>query len=139
MIKKYISNSNITIIFPSTDDDQYEDFNRLLAQEPSFNIKVTGYDDFIQSITNNDFIVTIDSLALHIAEKYKKFSLALFSSSSPFALNITDTSYPFSRALDCCPCSHRYFIPPCKNKMPCTNIDVYDIEHFFSKLQNQAS
>ena len=138
MIQKYIPDCKITVIFPNRDDEQYDDFNALFHKDSSIELKTTNYDQFIKSIKNNDFIVTIDSLALHIAEKYKKFCLALFSSSSPFALNITETSYPYSKALDCCPCSHRYFIPPCKFQTQCSNIERDDIEEFFTKLKNYA-
>ena len=134
MIQKYIPNCKIKIIFPNIEDEQYSDFNALFTKDPSIEIKTTNYNEFIQTIKNNDFIITVDSLALHIAEKYKKFCLALFSSSSPFALNITETSYPFSKALDCCPCSHRYFVPPCKFKIQCSNIEKNEIEEFFTKL-----
>ena len=138
MIQKYVSGCKITLIFPNEEDEQFDDFNSLFLNDDSIELKITNYDEFIQSIKNNDFIVTVDSLALHIAEKYKKFCLALFSSSSPFALNITETSYPFSKALDCCPCSHRYFIPPCKFQTQCAHLERDDIEEFFTKLHNYA-
>ena len=77
MIQKYVSGCKITLIFPNEEDEQFDDFNSLFLNDDSIELKITNYDEFIQSIKNNDFIVTVDSLALHIAEKYK-FCLLIF-------------------------------------------------------------
>ena len=109
MIQKYVSGCKITLIFPNEEDEQFDDFNSLFLNDDSIELKITNYDEFIQSIKNNDFIVTVDSLA-HTLQKSIKILPALFSSSSPFALNIKDP-YPFSKALDCCPCSQDILYP----------------------------
>jgi ADP-heptose:LPS heptosyltransferase len=125
---------NITIIFSSTLDPQYKFFEDILMsnQKNKLNLKITNFNDFVSWVKKSDLILSVDSQALHIAQLYKKESIVFYGPTSPFGINLEDTTYPVSLSLSCSPCTHKYLKLPCGNSAPCMNfkkkyLDIFNI------------
>ena len=124
------SSLNITVIFPSKTDIQYLEFLQLRDRLPQLNIQLCNFSDFISSIKSCELLITIDSQALHIAQLEGIITIALYGPTSPFGVNLENTSYPLSKSLACSPCTHKYFLPPCAGLAPCMELSSVNLEIF---------
>ena len=101
-------------------------------QKNKLNLKITNFNDFVSWVKKSDLILSVDSQALHIAQLYKKESIVFYGPTSPFGINLEDTTYPVSLSLSCSPCTHKYLKLPCGNSAPCMNfkkkyLDIFNI------------
>ncbi len=119
---------SIDIVFSSTLDQQYFDFQSLVKKYNLVKIQITSYDQFVEKIKESDLLFTIDSQALHIGQYFKKISIAIYGPSTPFGVNFEDTTYPISQSLICSPCRHKYLRLPCEGKAPCMNFEDNNFE-----------
>jgi ADP-heptose:LPS heptosyltransferase len=114
---------SIEIIFPSKLDHQYSDFLSLSKKYPLTKLIITNYDEFVKKIIESDLLFTVDSQALHIAQHYRKLSIAIYGPTSPFGVNLETTTYPVTQSLICSPCVHKYLRLPCRGEAPCMNFE----------------
>jgi ADP-heptose:LPS heptosyltransferase len=123
---------NITIIFSSKNDPQYKFFEDILMsnQKDKLNLKITNFKDFVYWVKKSDLILSVDSQALHIAQLYKKESIVFYGPTSPFGINLEETTYPVSLSLSCSPCTHKYLKLPCGNSAPCMNFNKKHLDIF---------
>lgn len=118
----------VDIVFPSSTDHQYHDFVVLSQKYPIIKLHITKYEEFIQKIKESDLVLTVDSQALHIAQQFKKPTIAIYGPSTPFSVNFEKTTYPVTRSLICSPCMHKYFKRPCENLAPCMKFDRLEFQ-----------
>jgi len=109
----------IKIIFSDKNDLQYSFFELLGRKNNKIEILVTNYDQFIDNINNCDLLLTIDSQALHLGQKFSKPTICFYGPTNPFSINIVDSTFPIYQSLECSPCTHKYYKVPCSNKAPC--------------------
>ena len=114
---------SIDIVFSSSSDQQYLDFQSLTKKYHLLKIHITTYDEFVEKIQESDLLFTIDSQALHIGQFFSKLSIAIYGPSTPFGVNFENTTYPISQSLICSPCRHKYLRLPCGGKAPCMDFD----------------
>jgi len=121
---------NITVIFSNKGDDQYHFFNNFLISNNSkkLHLRITNFRHFVDYIKRSDLILSVDSQALHIAQLYKKQTIAFYGPTSPFGINLEETTYPICLPLSCSPCTHKYLKLPCGNSAPCMNFNQKDFE-----------
>lgn len=124
------SHAQIKVLFPSSEDEQFEGFLQLTKAYPNLQIEVTNYSDFVHNIQNADLVVTIDSQALHIAQLFNKPTIGFYGPTSPFGVNLGKNTFPITRSLACSPCTHKYFEAPCKGKAPCMKFHQSDLKIF---------
>jgi ADP-heptose:LPS heptosyltransferase len=124
--------SNISIIFPSIRDEQFLLFRQFLAahHNSKINLNVTNFNEFAHIIEQSDLVVSVDSQALHIAQLYKKKTVAFYGPTSPFGVNLENNTYPITNSLVCSPCTHKYLKLPCAGKAPCLNFKHSDFSIF---------
>lgn len=120
----------IYAVFPSKDDAQYLEFIELSREFDNLVVSITTYDEFELSITGSNLLISVDSQALHIAQLNKILTICVYGPTSPFGVLLEDTTYPLTRALDCSPCTHKYFSLPCKGLAPCTKFENSDFDIF---------
>jgi ADP-heptose:LPS heptosyltransferase len=113
----------VDVVFSSKSDQQYDEFVILSQKYPVVKISITKYGEFIKKIKDCDLVLTIDSQALHIAQQFKKPTIAIYGPSTPFGVNFAKTTYPVTRSLICSPCRHKYLSLPCHGLAPCMNFD----------------
>ena len=123
---------DVQVLLPNKGDPQAEFFYKISSKYPSLRVVVKEYKDFVSAIEFGDLLITVDSQALHIAQYYGTLTFCFFGPSSPFGVSIADTTYPISASLECSPCTHKYFVKPCKNQSFCmdenfmkTQLDVF--------------
>ena len=97
-------------------------------QIDKLHLKITNFKDFVYWVKKSDLILSVDSQALHIAQLYKKKSVVFYGPTSPFGINLEETTYPVSLSLSCSPCTHKYLKLPCNNSAPCMNINKKDLD-----------
>ncbi len=131
VISKIPSNANIAVLFDNINDLQYLYFKELSLHFKNLNIKILPYSEFVNSISLSKLVITIDSQALHVAQSFSIPTIAIYGPTSPFSINITDSTFPIYRSLICSPCTHKYFNVPCRGKHYCMNIDI---DYFFNLL-----
>jgi ADP-heptose:LPS heptosyltransferase len=123
---------NISIVFSSKNDVQYKFFYNFLLKKNSekINLKITNFCNFAETIKKSDLIISVDSQALHIAQLYRKTTIIFYGPTSPFGVNLENTTFPISNSLICSPCTHKYLKLPCGNKAPCLSLKYDDFEIF---------
>lgn len=109
----------VEILLQDKHDPQASFFNTFFLNYKNVYVRITSYEAFTHSIEKADVLITVDSQALHIAQYYGVFSFAFFGPTSPFGVNIEDTTYPISASLQCSPCTHKYFVKPCNGDCFC--------------------
>lgn len=137
----------VDVVFSTSTDHQYHDFVVLSQKYPIVRLHITKYDEFIQKIKESDLVLTIDSQALHIAQQFKKPTIAIYGPSTPFGVNFEKTTYPVTRSLICSPCIHKYFKRPCGELAPCMKFDRLEfkvlnqinLKNDFVKIEINAS
>ncbi len=87
--------------------------------QPLLEAKITGNSTYVEEIRRSDLLITIDSQALHIAQKYMKKTIAIYGPTSPYGVSLSETTYPISKSLVCSPCTHKYLKVPCNGKAFC--------------------
>jgi ADP-heptose:LPS heptosyltransferase len=136
LILKKLSNnkkiSKITLIFQNKKDIQFAAFEKLIGQIDSGKIclKITDFKEFVDAVRLSDLIVSVDSQAIHVAQFYKKRAIVIYGPTSPFGIDLHDTSYPITQSLSCSPCTHKYNKLPCENKAPCMNFTAKEFDIF---------
>ena len=114
---------SIGIVFASKDDEQYVEFSKLILEFQHMQIHLTSYHAFIDAIKNADLVITIDSQALHIAQQFNRPTIGIYGPTSPFSVNLANTTYPITKSLICSPCFHKYLRLPCKGQVPCMSFE----------------
>ena len=92
------------------------------------NLRVTNFKDFVGWVKRSDLILSVDSQALHIAQLHKKKSIVFYGPTSPFGINLEETTYPICLTLSCSPCTHKYLKLPCGNSAPCMDFNQKHLE-----------
>ena len=120
-----LSNNNkvkvINIIFANSEDCQYREFSDLLVKLNLEKIQLilTDFPNFVAIIEGSNLVVSVDSQALHISQFLHKRAIAIYGPTSPFGINLENTTYPITNSLQCSPCTHKYIKLPCNNTAPC--------------------
>jgi ADP-heptose:LPS heptosyltransferase len=136
IVLKKLSNNNkinkITLIFPNKSDIQFLAFEELTKQFDlkKISLKITNFEEFVDEVKGCSLIVSVDSQAIHIGQFYKKRAIVIYGPTSPFGINLSDTTYPITRSLVCSPCTHKYIKLPCAGKAPCMNFTDNDFSIF---------
>lgn len=119
----------VTINFPSKQDSQYIDFLCLLKllNFNNVNLYVETFSEFTERIQNCDLLITIDSQALHIAQKFNKPTICFYGPTSPHGVKLLPSTIAISKELECSPCTHKYFKLPCKNSIDCMKFNKKEI------------
>jgi ADP-heptose:LPS heptosyltransferase len=130
MLIKKKNIKNITVIFPTESDIQYHFFKNFLIRTKSnkLNLKLTNFKNFVGWVKRSDLILSVDSQALHIAQLHKKKSIVFYGPTSPFGINLEETTYPICLTLSCSPCTHKYLKLPCGNSAPCMDFNQKHLE-----------
>lgn len=115
---------SIEILFSNSDDSQYQDFNKLKDKYTKVDIKITQYQDFVFTIKKADLLLCIDSQALHLGQQFNKKVICFYGPTSPFAINLAQTTIPIYQSLSCSPCTHKYHQVPCLGKAPCMQFKI---------------
>lgn len=118
----------IVVVFPSSNDEQYALFNNLAKTYQKLRVLVTSYDEFVDAIKQTDLLVTVDSQALHIGQLFSKRTVAIYGPTSPFGVNLSDTTFPITKSLACSPCTHKYLKVPCGDTAPCMVFNSVDLD-----------
>ncbi len=124
----------LVVVFPSTDDPQYQDFKSLASRIKNLDVLVADYEKFVTCIKESDLVVTVDSQALHIAQRFGKPTVAFYGPTSPFGVEISPKTIIVSRAFVCSPCTHKYLKIPCQGKNSCMEFEVEGLIKFLSSL-----
>lgn len=127
LISNLPQTAQITAIFPNQHDVQYLAFKRLEVKYLNLKIEFTNFSNFVDRISQSDLIICVDSQALHIAQEAKKPTIALYGPTSPFGVNLSNTTFPITKSLACSPCTHKYFKLPCNNKASCMHFTSADL------------
>jgi hypothetical protein len=117
------------VVFQSESDfsrDSFSDDNFVVCITPNFS-------EFYNLIIESSLVITIDSLALHLAEFTGTPSVSLFGPSHPNALSELKISSIHYKQLSCSPCVHQYFTSPCNNNNICMDFNASEV--FFSLVQ----
>lgn len=124
------------IIFPNTQDIQYEEFKKVSSEFSNFEIAITSYEDFVEDIKNADLVLTIDSQALHVSQVFCRPTIAFYGPTSPFGIMINEDVFPLYKALVCSPCTHKYFEKPCMGQSFCTSgYSLNRLKEHFSEFE----
>ena len=134
IVKKINSKIKITILFQDQKDSQYQSFKEISKEFNNIQIKICNYEQFVKSIKESCMLFTLDSQALHVAQKIGKPSIAFYGPTSPYGVELKETTYVISRSLVCSPCVHKYLNLPCKDKNYCMHFDINDLEHALKEL-----
>ena len=118
----------IKVIFPNEKDSQFDFFFSLQRKYEKIEILITNYEQFVDSIKKCNLLLTIDSQALHIGQKFKKSIICFYGPSNPFSINIIDSTLPIYQSLECSPCTDKYLKLPCSNKAPCMNFTKKELD-----------
>ena len=121
----------VSIVLPEN-DPEFNIFSKYFKNSSNVNVIATSYHEFIKFIKNSDLIITVDSQALHIAQKFKKKTIAFFSSTDPTSINIYKKTFPITKSLICSPCVHQYISKPCGNKNYCNKFN----KHHYNLIKN---
>jgi ADP-heptose:LPS heptosyltransferase len=121
--------SNINVIFPRSDDIQFDDFTNFKKLFNRFSIITTNYKNFYSSVLKSDLIVTVDSQALHIAQALDKKTIAIYGPTSPYGVNLGKNTYPIYKGLACSPCTHKYLKLPCSGAAMCMSFKSKDFSN----------
>jgi ADP-heptose:LPS heptosyltransferase len=118
---------NFNFYLQSKDDEQYP---FLMSQFPN-NTILSGAHEFVDSIKKADLVITIDSLALHVAQNYDKHIVAYYGPTSPTNIKFSAKVVPIYNPYICSPCTHKYFNKPCNDSAYCMKIEkskfrIYD-------------
>jgi ADP-heptose:LPS heptosyltransferase len=111
------------LVFQFENDYLKEDFSKeniVVCITPNFS-------EFYNLILESSLVITIDSLALHLAEFTGTPSISLFGPSHPNALSELQFSSVHYKNLSCSPCVHQYFISPCKSKNICMDFNASEV------------
>ncbi|MBU3558366.1 glycosyltransferase family 9 protein [Polynucleobacter sp. Nonnen-W13] len=119
---------SIDILFPDTNDIQYDDF-LLISKESKLNLITTNYNEFCDKIKKCDLVISVDSQALHLAQHFNIPIICFYGPTSPYGVRITDAVYPITKSLNCSPCTHKYLKLPCDQKVYCMNFTDEEILH----------
>ena len=125
--------AKIKVIFQNENDSQFDFF---ISLQRKFEILITNYDQFVDNIKKSNLLLTIDSQALHIGQKFKKLTVCFYGPTNPFSINIIDSTLPIYQSLECSPCTHKYLKLPCSNKAPCMNFNKKELD--LTKFINKA-
>ena len=118
----------IQVIFQNENDSQFDFFFSLQRKYENIKILTTNYEHFVDSIKKCNLLLTIDSQALHIGQKFKKSIICFYGPTNPFSINIIDSTLPIYQSLECSPCTHKYLKLPCSNKAPCMNFTKKELD-----------
>jgi ADP-heptose:LPS heptosyltransferase len=118
----------IKVIFPNENDSQFDFFFSLQRKYEKIEILITNYEQFVDSIKKCNLLLTIDSQALHIGQKFKKPIICFYGPSNPLSINIIDSTLPIYQSLECSPCTDKYLKLPCSNKAPCMNFTKKELD-----------
>ena len=129
---------SVVIAFPSTNDAQYIEFEDLLVRLSRANVSmvVESYRDFATRIRTCDLLVTIDSQALHIGQQLKKRIVCFYGPTSPHGVKLQDLTYAVSKELECSPCTHKYFVEPCRGAVDCMKFNQEQVVSIFRHIEN---
>lgn len=129
---------SVVIAFPSTNDAQYIEFEDLLVRLSRANVSmvVESYRDFATRIRTCDLLVTIDSQALHIGQQLKKRIVCFYGPTSPHGVKLQDLTYAVSKELECSPCTHKYFVEPCRGAVDCMKFNQEQVVSIFRYIEN---
>lgn len=127
---------SVAIAFPSTVDVQYADFQLLLKQHPLQNVVVVveSYQDFASRIELCDLLVTIDSQALHIGQQLDKRIVCFYGPTSPHGVKLGAHTIAVSKELECSPCTHKYFLEPCRGAVSCMKFNHAQVISIFKNI-----
>lgn len=129
----------LSIIFPNAKDQQYESFNQVFSQSIRCSMKIGSYEDYVDTLTEADLIVCIDSQSLHLGSKLQVPVICFFGPTSPYGVGHSDNVFPISKAPACSPCMHKYFCPPCDNIAVCMDFNEDDLKIFDQLLTHDIS
>ena len=127
---------SVIIAFPSTEDIQFNDFQKLLVQLNRLNVVtvVESYKKFATRIKSCDLLVTIDSQALHIGQQLGKSIVCFYGPTSPHGVKLGALTYAVSKELECSPCTHKYFSEPCRGAVDCMKFNQEQIVSIFKNI-----
>ena len=127
LIAKLPTTVQITAIFPNQHDPQYLAFKKLEVEFANLKVQFTNFVQFVERIQTSDLVICIDSQALHVAQEAGKKTIALYGPTSPFGVNLSQSTYPITKSLACSPCTHKYFKLPCNNKASCMQFSATEL------------
>jgi ADP-heptose:LPS heptosyltransferase len=119
--------STILIAFPSEKDIQYSEFVNFFLNFQNVRIVIEPYSIFKQRISDCDVLITIDSQALHIGQKFSKKVICFYGPTSPHGVKLSKNTYIVSKEFECSPCTHKYFEEPCRGSVPCMRYSKEEI------------
>ncbi len=130
LLKKFASSfERVTINFSSKQDIQYNDFANLLKKMNVSNVTlvIEPFNMFINRIKYCDLLITIDSQALHIGQKFNRPTICFYGPTSPYGVKLTSSTLVITKDLECSPCTHKYFQLPCKNSIDCMKFKTKEL------------
>jgi hypothetical protein len=121
---------DVIVAFPSSRDKQYSEFEGLRAEFPlsSITIVVESYRQFSARIRTCDLLVTVDSQALHIGQRFGKQVVCFYGPTSPHGVHLGKRTYAISKEFECSPCTHKYLVLPCRGSVDCMRFSEDDIK-----------
>jgi ADP-heptose:LPS heptosyltransferase len=119
-------NCSVKVVFPAGQDIQKSLFSDRYLNSSVVTLVDTTYSDFVDSIRNSCAIFSVDSSAVHVAQRYAVPAFVFYGPTNPFSIYLSHTSYPISLDLMCSPCIYKYFKPPCNGMAPCMNYGTVD-------------
>jgi len=132
---------SLVVVFPNSDDPQYDFFVTLSKEIPEIDIQVDGYKQFVETVLSASLLITIDSQALHVAQHKNIPTIAFYGPTSPYGVELGSNTYVISRSLLCSPCTHKYLRLPCQGENYCSQFREYEITEalnaVFSKKYNR--
>lgn len=127
---------SVIVGFPSNKDLQYCEFQSLLLQNSFENvvIVVESYMNFLMRIKSCNLLITIDSQALHIGQQLGKKVLCFYGPTTPLGIKLSNYTYAASKELECSPCTHKYFLEPCRGSVDCMRFTKDETISIFRKI-----
>lgn len=127
---------SVIVGFSSDKDLQYLEFQTLLLHNSYHNILIVveSYIDFLERIKSCNLLVTIDSQALHIGQQLGKKVLCFYGPTTPHGIKLSNYTYAVSKELECSPCTHKYFLEPCRGSIDCMRLTKDQTITIFKKI-----
>jgi len=136
ILEAFEKNVSIKILFDNEKDPQYKDFINLTKSMKNAEVVLTDYDNFVDLIKQSDLVISLDSQALHVAQKFQRPTIAFYGPTSPYGVNFNESTYAVSKSLLCSPCVHKYHKLPCRGKSGCMNFEKEEIISLIGHLKS---
>lgn len=126
----------VDIIFPSELDQQYNEFSITVSKMKleNLHIIISNYNEFVDQIIECDLLITIDSQALHLGQYYNKYIICFYGPTSPHGVRLNNRTYSVTKEMECSPCTHKYFVEPCRGKLYCMKYSANEIDRIIEKV-----